>query len=407
MNDDTEYDNAMNCANAYWQHPAEDGNTDQLPRQMTRRTERVICRLMTQAIYFANAWSSEVKDNIREDSVHNREIKGLIRCTIVDVYKDILTEAGCEGHWGTYYAWYVVDQMWEAMKDTWRDQHCNNGKYKTIELKTWNTRNKMKEWLKQDARVKKKLEQEQISDGCTGRKVQTREQLQKEGEIKDNADENKKDEELKTRMKADIMKHLGVVQQELEHEEEKLRASGAPAPTYDSVGAEDTKDAEIAKHMKGKIADVQEKLKPVIAKNAAAQEAAAKAANTPSKASPGGKKPAVSPPKVPEAPTDPVPEDKIPVPTPPSDAQAPAVGTGGRSDTPPADASAGTQKGKDAETAGKCTREPKVFTHSNTRFGLNGASATITLSIACSSENADDCDTTPQDSGPGSVLSEY
>ncbi|KJP84900.1 hypothetical protein AK88_05470 [Plasmodium fragile] len=113
------------------------------------------------------------------------------------------------------------------------------------------------------------------------------------------------------------------------------------------------------------------------------------------------KKEEAPPVKVPEVPREVIPEEKIPVPTPPSDAQAPAVGPGGRSDTPPADASVGTQKGKDEETAGKCTRETTVFTHSNTAFGLNGARATITLSIASSSENADDCDTTPQDSGPG------
>ncbi|KJP86072.1 hypothetical protein AK88_04263 [Plasmodium fragile] len=144
-----------------------------------------------------------------------------------------------------------------------------------------------------------------------------------------------------------------------------------------------------------------------VTKPAPPQPVAPEGTETPQAPTAADKKPKkeeAPPVKVPEVPREVIPEEKIPVPTPPSDAQAPAVGPGGRSDTPPADASVGTQKGKDEETAGKCTRETTVFTHSNTAFGLNGARATITLSIASSSENADDCDTTPQDSGPGDAV---
>ncbi|KJP84809.1 hypothetical protein AK88_05561 [Plasmodium fragile] len=275
MNNDSEYHNAKNCENAYWQHPEEHGTPGQSPRRMDRSKERVICRLMTQAIYFANAWSKEARNNASHDD-QNKEIKGIMRCTIADIYQDILTEAGCEGHWGTYYAWYVVDQISGGLTATRGAQDCERGKYKTIDLKTWPMRSKMKTWLKDNEQMKQKLAQEKIQDGCGGGTVKTKGQLQQEGEIKDDESEHKNDEELKKRMKAAITPILGKLKHAMKQEEITLKASTGPAPTYDSVDdADEQKGDEIDHEMKQAIEDAGEDLKKVIVIPASATPATA------------------------------------------------------------------------------------------------------------------------------------
>ncbi|KJP84761.1 hypothetical protein AK88_05607 [Plasmodium fragile] len=289
MNDDSEYDNAVNCENAYWEHPIDDGQPNQPQREMSRRTERVICRLMTQAIYFANAWSPEVRQNAQEIEGRDKEIKGIMRCTIANIYQDILRTYACEGWWGTYYAWYTTQIIWDALKDTLGEHHCKRGMYKNIKLGDWPMRQQMKTWLQQNARMQKKLAQEQIHDGCRGGTVKTKGKLQVEGVIKDDESETKKDEELKTQMKGDITKILGDVKRKMKQEQEAvtLKASSGAAPPDPYVDdAHEKKDAAIENEMQQAIAHVKEELDAVIAKTAAAQDAAAKAATTPSKASP-------------------------------------------------------------------------------------------------------------------------
>ncbi|KJP84751.1 hypothetical protein AK88_05617 [Plasmodium fragile] len=279
MNNDSEYHNATNCQNAYWEHPAEDGKTHQQPREMTRRTERVICRLMTQAIYFANAWSPEVRENAQEIDGRDKEIKGIMRCTIVDVYNDILRTYGCEGWWGTYYAWYTTGIIWHELGATLGENHCKRGMYQEIELGHWPMRQQMNTWLQQNPRMQKKLHDEKISHGCTGRKVKTRKQLQEEGVEQDQAAEQKRDDAMKHTVKQHADNILGEVQKDMEKEEKQLRASTDPAPTYPSgAEAHDQKAAAIENAMEQAIAHVKEELKKVIAETADARPAAAKAA---------------------------------------------------------------------------------------------------------------------------------
>ncbi|KJP84776.1 hypothetical protein AK88_05592 [Plasmodium fragile] len=271
MKDDSQYDNAIPCENAYWEHPAEDGKTDQRPREMTRRKERVICRLMTQAIYFANAWTDAARKNASHDD-QNKEIKGIMRCTIADIYKDILTEHGCEGHWGTYYAWWVVDQISQAMKAPGREQHCKRGMYNTIHLGDWPMRQQMKTWLKQNEQMKERLEQERISDGCQGRTLNIGSDMTKESE-------QKTDETTKTAMRQEAQAILNEMKKEMNEEEQRLRAPGAPAPTYDSVGEEhEQRGDQIDAQIQHAIEEVKDKIKELIEKTARDKAAAAKAA---------------------------------------------------------------------------------------------------------------------------------
>ncbi|KJP88234.1 hypothetical protein AK88_02181 [Plasmodium fragile] len=277
MKDDSEYHNAINCENAYWEHPKEDGQKNQPQREMSRRTERVICRLMTQGIYFANAWSKAAQEDIKGNSENDIEIKGLIRCTIVDVYNDILRANACEGHWGTYYAWYTTQIMGNALENQLGRQNCKKGKYKTIELNTWNIRNKMKTWLKQDASMQKKLAKEKLSDGCTGGTVKL--ELGGKQEEQDKKEDKQKEHELREEvtqilndMKTDIGEQHGILTESPETE--------TPDPSVDD--ADDNKDAAIEKEMKQGIERVQEILHELIAE-VAAKAAADIAATTPPK----------------------------------------------------------------------------------------------------------------------------
>ncbi|KJP85014.1 hypothetical protein AK88_05356 [Plasmodium fragile] len=266
MHDDRQYDNAMNCANAYWEHPIDDGQPNQPQREMSRRTERVICRLMTQAIYFANAWSEAVRDNAKDNNGQDEDIKGIMRCTIVDVYKDILWIYGCEGRWGTYYAWYVVDQISAGLTAHGGDQHCRKGKYKDIDLRLWPMRNQMKTWLQQNARMQEKLEQEQISAGCTGGTVHL--EVPRKQEERD----DKNDRPTKHEVKHKVTTILETLQIHMKNEETQLSGSTDPAPTYPSgAQAHDTKDAAIENEMQQAIAHVKEELDAVIVHPASAK----------------------------------------------------------------------------------------------------------------------------------------
>ncbi|KJP84846.1 hypothetical protein AK88_05525 [Plasmodium fragile] len=297
LNDPNAEEHAANCSNAYWQHPKEDGHTDQQPREMTRRTERVICRLMTQGIYFANAWSSAVKANIEGNSKNDKEIKGLIRCTIVDIYQDILREDTCEGHWGTYYAWYVVEQISGGLTANGGENDCTRGKYKTIQLNTWPMRNKMKTWLKQNKQMKEKLAQEEISGGCTGRQVKTRKQLQEEGVIKENEAEKKEDEKLKSQMKTHFRKILDTLQIQMKEEEGKLRASRAQARPDPSVVDDEEKEGDdIEEHIKNAVANAREKLGQVIVIPASATPATGTTQQTPGAGAAAAAQPVATPP---------------------------------------------------------------------------------------------------------------
>ncbi|KJP87303.1 hypothetical protein AK88_02983 [Plasmodium fragile] len=286
MNDDSQYDNAINCGNAYWQHPIEDGQKDRRPREMTRRQERVICRLMTQAIYFANAWSEAVRENAKENKGQDEEIKGLMRCTIVDVYKDILWIYGCEGWWGTYYAWYTTQIMRSALESRLGKQNCNKGKYKDIELHTWDMRNKMKTWLKENKQMQEQLAQEQIGDDCKGAQVKLEVGPREQEQQKD------KDNQTKDEVKQKVTKILQEVEEEMKNEEKQLRGSTARAPKYPAVDDEDEKkDEEIEGVMNQAIGHVKVALDAQIKKNADAQAAVASGAeNRPSTAPTAPKK---------------------------------------------------------------------------------------------------------------------
>ncbi|KJP84812.1 hypothetical protein AK88_05556, partial [Plasmodium fragile] len=308
MHADSEYDNAINCENAYWEHPAEHATSGQSPRKMDRSTERVICRLMTQAIYFANAWSQDIRNNAEDNEGKDTEIKGIMRCTIADIYQDILRTYGCEGWWGTYYAWYTTQIMGTVLENQLGENHCKRGMYKEIELGHWPMRNKMKTWLEQDASMQKKLAQEQIGDDCKGAKVKL--------EVGPREEEQEKTEDNKTKdaVQQHVRQILGNLKHAMKQEEDRLKASRAPAPTYPSgAEAHDQKAAAIEAQMNKAIEHVKDKIKEVIAKNASAQAAAAaKAAaatpastgvgTTPAAAEKEPKKEDAAPAKVPEAP---------------------------------------------------------------------------------------------------------
>ncbi|KJP85384.1 hypothetical protein AK88_04984 [Plasmodium fragile] len=420
MKDESQYDNAKNCENAYWEHPAEHGRPDQQPRQMTRPTERVICRLMTQAIYFASEWTDEVKNNIEKDDANNREIKGLMRCTIVDVYNDILRANACEGHWGTYYAWYTTHIIWDALKDTLGQNHCKRGMYKDIKLGHWPMRNQMKTWLQQNNQVQQKLAKERISDGCKGGTV-TLELGQGDKEKDEKEDDQKKDA-----VKQQVTQILGDVKKQMEKEETQLRASHAKAPT-DSyvVDADADSDEDIEKDIKQAIEKVHETLKPVIENTAAAQAAAAAkaAAAKPVVTTPAAKKPEDTPAKAPEVPTEVVPEEtaptkgnvahgvarsddsatgSIPQPPPAAPPRTPSpAGPGPGQQPPPAPATTDAGPSEQGDKKGKCSRQPTVLTSDNSGLGLQGATSRITISIASSSENDGDCDKKSKDTGKG------
>ncbi|KJP86071.1 hypothetical protein AK88_04262 [Plasmodium fragile] len=440
LNDPNAEEHAANCSNAYWQHPLEHGQPGQSPRRMDRSKERVICRLMTQAIYFANGWTEEVKKNIGHDT-HSHDIKGLMRCTIADIYKDILTEHGCEGHWGTYYAWYVVDHISEAMKETWGDQHCKKGKYKEIELKTWDMRNKMKTWLKENKQMQEQLAQEQIGDDCKGAKVKLQVGPREEEQ------EKREDNKTKHEVKQQVRQILGTLQIQMKAEEGKLRGSTARAPKYPSVDAEDDpQDAEIEKHIKEAVQKVEAELNEVIAKTGVARPAAttrstaspekkSKDTDTPggppaaAAAKPAATKPATTKPvtaagggdqqgATPSSPsqegtsgpaTSAVQPQSPPARTVPNTGPEATPGKGASGTSTATGAGSGSvgtgasspDPTKDATGTGKCSKASQTYTVKNAGDGIHGATSSTAVSFASGAGTDDDCDKKSKDSGPG------
>ncbi|KJP84746.1 hypothetical protein AK88_05623, partial [Plasmodium fragile] len=68
----------VNCENAYYNH---ESNPDGNPRRVTYAGDRIMCTLMTGALYFLNGWGTQSGGSHTTDP-NNAALKEYIRCAI-------------------------------------------------------------------------------------------------------------------------------------------------------------------------------------------------------------------------------------------------------------------------------------------------------------------------------------
>ncbi|KJP84882.1 hypothetical protein AK88_05488 [Plasmodium fragile] len=155
-----------NCKNTAWQHWT---LPTARPRVVTSMGDRIICTLMTKALYFANGWSSATFDDM-SDTGPNKDLKDFIRCGIVNMFMHLLEESACASPWGTFYAWYSVKQMKNDgpfARNLIYEETCKNGMEEDIEVEGWSMKERIKEWLRRHESIGNRIKKARVRTNCS------------------------------------------------------------------------------------------------------------------------------------------------------------------------------------------------------------------------------------------------
>ncbi|KJP85160.1 hypothetical protein AK88_05203 [Plasmodium fragile] len=358
-----------NCDNSFYYH----SGTRYLHHVRWPGT-KVMCKIMSTALFFLTA-----PDGLPTftHGAHDTEqkLRQLIGCTIVNIFMYILEKTVCEGHWGLQYAWHVMrEEMQGIPGNIVAEGKCLEGFIDNVNLGSWSMKEKIKEWIQhntdlrtwvQDTEIKKMCKTAQEESKQAGRKGTEKGTWQAGGENTDNYGETAVREKMDRGLKDVIGRAMNEIMQKVG---DHLQGAGQPArtgapgtaaekpgsgthaaagpnaPTTKPGGAQhdsnnDTRRAEHNTH--GSTA-----AKPVAPPAAPASAAPAAAGSGAVGQGPG---------------PGPGPGQQPPPPPPP----------------PPEKTSGGTQGGKDADQAGKCTE-------SSTSTNKKGTG--VDVSFGCTSD---------------------
>ncbi|KJP84845.1 hypothetical protein AK88_05524 [Plasmodium fragile] len=153
-----------NCMNAYYKHPADPDGRERL---VTRAADRIMCRLMVGALYFMNdnrwrLWGGNMVVS------NDDELTEYVRCATVNMYMEILKESSCGGDWGLYYAWYTMKEMEDGIGSGLITKgKCGHAVFQNIKASEWDMGNKIKQWLRQNARMNGKIARSGLKSKCS------------------------------------------------------------------------------------------------------------------------------------------------------------------------------------------------------------------------------------------------
>ncbi|KJP88233.1 hypothetical protein AK88_02180 [Plasmodium fragile] len=426
-----------NCNNSFYYH----SGTSYL-HKVTWPGTKVMCKIMSTALFFLTDPSGLLHFTQGTDA-RVQKLREFIACTIVNTFMHILEETVCEGHWGIQYAWHVMRQEMDGTPtNIITTEECVEGFIDDVKLGHWSMKAKIKQWIKQKTDLRAWVQDTAIKTMCpkNADKIHRKEKgnWQARGENTDNYGETEVREKMETGIKdvigsgmQEIMKKVG------EHLEGRGKppqtgqpgtgarqpgsgthaAAGPNAPTTKPGGAQhdsknETRSDEDDTHG-GKKPEAPPVKQPKAPTNAVTETndkkehgskdpknkhqvppSATSAAQTPegTSATSGGASVGRNDPTTSE--TTPVTTTVTPTPAPPA---APAGGDSSGQDQ----SSGGTSTDQVAHNKGKCTQGPQVFKETNTGMGISGATSSIVLSFAPTSENDDDCDKKPQDPQEG------
>ncbi|KJP84773.1 hypothetical protein AK88_05594, partial [Plasmodium fragile] len=127
--------------------------------------EKAMCRLMTRALLFMNAWPTRsARTDNTED--HNEALKEHIRCAIVNIFMYILNESPCKSHMGIHYAWEVVTELEQGWHGLITNSKCQQGQFENIQIGQFDMQTKIKEWLEDNKRLRDTFAGPEINRTC-------------------------------------------------------------------------------------------------------------------------------------------------------------------------------------------------------------------------------------------------
>ncbi|KJP84740.1 hypothetical protein AK88_05630 [Plasmodium fragile] len=167
----------LNCMNAYYKHPKDPHGH---PRKVQRAGDRIMCKLMVGALYFMNDNRWRLWGGNMVVSNHD-ELTEYVRCATVNMYMEILKESSCGGDWGLYYAWYTMKEMEEGLGGGLITKgKCGHAVFENIKASEWDMRHKIKQWLRQNARMNGKIARSGLKSKCS-RAIADIDKVQKAG----------------------------------------------------------------------------------------------------------------------------------------------------------------------------------------------------------------------------------
>ncbi|KJP86210.1 hypothetical protein AK88_04181 [Plasmodium fragile] len=151
---------ASNCSNRGYTYPPK-GN-----RPIVANVgDRIMCTLMTGALYFMNGWGSK---SVRTDHTDpkNAALQARIRCAIVNIFMYILLKSPCKSDMGIHYAWYPVTAMDTAMGGLIKQGKCRKGVFTQIKIQEFDMENMIKKWLEDNQSLTEKFAGPAIQSTC-------------------------------------------------------------------------------------------------------------------------------------------------------------------------------------------------------------------------------------------------
>ncbi|KJP84861.1 hypothetical protein AK88_05506 [Plasmodium fragile] len=178
---------SANCNHTPWQrldYPTE--TTAAVPSMR----DKVICTLMTRALYFANGWSTAPDMHTPDHSGGKTELKDFIRCGIVLMFMHILEESVCNSKSGISYAWHLMDKMgpeWMGAKNLIHRKQCTHNLEVHLQVGEWSMQHAVKKWLQRNADIQNTLKGNSLGQNC-GIAVPTTKGSKQDAKAQDEAD---------------------------------------------------------------------------------------------------------------------------------------------------------------------------------------------------------------------------
>ncbi|KJP86074.1 hypothetical protein AK88_04265 [Plasmodium fragile] len=127
--------------------------------------DRIMCTLMSRALFFMNAWSSKSAGSQTTDP-NNAALKEHIRCAIVNIFMYILNESTCRSKMGVYYAWETMKELESGQPGLLTKGTCRQGLFQNIKIQDFDMGEKIKDWLKNKPSLTKKFAGKGIQSIC-------------------------------------------------------------------------------------------------------------------------------------------------------------------------------------------------------------------------------------------------
>ncbi|KJP84865.1 hypothetical protein AK88_05502 [Plasmodium fragile] len=128
--------------------------------------DRIMCTLMTGALYFLNGWGTQSGGSHTTDP-NNAALKEYIRCAIVNIFMYILLASPCKSTMGIDNAWYTVKQMEESMGGLIKQGKCGHGVFENIQTQEFDMAKKIQAWLESNKSLTEKIGGQGIESICT------------------------------------------------------------------------------------------------------------------------------------------------------------------------------------------------------------------------------------------------